>query len=113
MKKLLFILLASVALVSCSKGPESTAKDFAENMAQGNIEEATKHVTSQTKSLLDMAMSFAGDESIPKYPDYKFEMVKDSIDGDNAWVTYITPEGNEDVLTLVKENDEWKVSIGK
>lgn len=113
MKKLLFILLACVALVSCSKGPEDAAKNFTESMAQGNIEEASKFATPETKAMLDMVISLGGSNNMPTYPDYKFEVVKDSIDGDNAWVTYKTPEGNEDVLNLVKVENEWKVSIGK
>jgi putative hemolysin len=114
MKKLLFVLMASLALVSCSKGPESAAKNFTEHMAKGDINEAKKYTTTQTGALLDMAISLGGSQSMPKYPDYTFKMLKDSIVGDTAaWVTYTTPEGNDDVLTLVKEDNEWKVSMGK
>lgn len=112
MKKLLFVLFASVLLVSCSKGPESAAKNFAENIAKGNIEEAKKYATPASQPILNLMAGFSS--MSPKYPDYKFKMTKDSIEGDSvAWVTYTTPEGKEDVLNLKKDNGEWKVSVGK
>ena len=112
MKKGLFFLFALIAMTACSKGPQGAAKDFAENMAKGNIVEAKKYATASTGGLLDMMSGFSG--AIPKYPDYKFEMIKDSIVGDTlAWVTYTSPEGKQDVLNLKKENGEWKVYMGK
>lgn len=117
MKKVLFTLGIALALVSCSKGPESSAKNFAENMAKGDFTEAKKYATSQTGALLDMVQTMGGDklsDLAKENKDYKFVMVKDSIVGDSvAWVTYTTKEGNEDVMNLVKENGEWKVSMGK
>lgn len=112
MKKTFFFILAAVALTACSKGPKDAAQNFTENIAKGNITEAKKYVTANTIPLLDMLNGFAG--GMPKYPDYKFKMEKDSIVGDSvAWVTYITPEGKQDVLNLKKENGEWKVYMFK
>lgn len=114
MKKILFALLLPLFFVACSKGPESAAKGYTENLAQGNIAEAKKYSTAQTASLLDMLISMGGSDKMPTYPDYKFEMVKDSVVGDSAaWVTYKTPTGENDVLNLVKTDGEWKVSMGK
>ncbi|SHF99724.1 DUF4878 domain-containing protein [Dysgonomonas macrotermitis] len=115
MKKLLFILLLPFVFVACTgNGPEGAAKGFSESMAKGDMTEAKKYVTPQTGALLDMIGSMGGSEKMPTYPDYKFEMVKDSIEGDSiAWVTYKTPTGDEDVLNLVKQDGEWKVSMGK
>ncbi len=113
MKKL-FILLLPFVFVACSKGPESAAKGFTEGMAKGDFTEAKKYTTPQTGALLDMVTGMGGADKMPTTPDYKFEMVKDSIEGDSiAWVTYKTPKGDEDVLNLVKQDGEWKVSMGK
>lgn len=114
MKKVLIALFVSALFVSCNNNsPEAAARQFSENMAKGNIEEAKKHMTPGTASLLDMALKMSND-SIPKFPDYKFKMIKDSIVGDTiAWVTYTSPIGNEDQLNLVKRDGEWKVSMGK
>ena len=116
MKKILFTLGITLALVSCSKGPESAAKNFTENITVGNFEEAKKYSTTQTGALLDMVQTMGGDKlsELSKNTDYKFKMVKDSIVGDSvAWVTFINKEGNEDVVNLVKVDGEWKVSMGK
>lgn len=112
MKKILFLLFASALLTSCSKGPESVAKNYVENVAKGKIEEAKKYVTPKSEPVLNL---MSGISSLsPKYPDYKFKMIKDSIEGDSlAWVTYTTPEGKEDVINLQKYNGEWKVAINK
>jgi len=112
MKKLLFILLVSLTFVACSSGPEGAAKNFVEAIAKGDLDKAKKHATAQTGALLDMAKSMSKTE-MPTYPDYKFEMVKDSVAGDKAWVTYKEPTGGEGVIDLVKEDGEWKVTVGK
>lgn len=114
MKKFLSLLFISVVFISCNtNSPKATAEKFTESMAKGDIEEAKKYMTTGTASLLDTAMKMSGD-STPKYPDFKFEMIKDSIVGDTvAWVTYISPLGNQEELNLVKQNGEWKVTMGK
>lgn len=112
MKKFIFTLLTSLLFVSCSSGPEKAARNFTENMAKGNYEDAKKYSSPQTAALIDMAMALGtGDRSL--YPDYRFKMVKDSVAEDEAWVTYIAPGGSEDVLTLKKINGEWKVTVRK
>ena len=113
MKKFLLLLFVSVLFVSCdTNSPKVTAKKFTESMAKGDMEEAKKYMTEGTASLLDMAMKMSND-SIPKYPDFKFDMIKDSIVGDTAWVTYISPMGNKEELNLVKQDGQWKVTMGK
>lgn len=113
MKKLLFILLAPFLFAACSSGPESTARNFAEAIAKGDLDSAKKYATAQTGALLDMAKSMSKADDMPTYPDYKFEAVKDSVSGDKAWVTYKEPTGGEGVIELVKENGDWKVTVGK
>lgn len=114
MRKLLLLLFVAVTFASCnSNSPESTAKKFSESMAKGDMEEAKKYLTPGTASLFDMAVKMSG-TTMPTYPDFKFKMIKDSIVGDTlAWVTYLSPENKEEQLALVKENNEWKVTMGK
>lgn len=114
MKKGLFILLALVVMTACSKGPESAAKNFSECMAKGDMVGAKKYATTKTAAMLDMMSGMTGGIDMPTYPDYKFKMIKDSIEGDSlAWVTFTDPQGKESVLNLKKEDGEWKVSMGK
>lgn len=114
MKKVLLFLFVSVLFVSCNtNSPQATAEKFTQSMANGDMESAKKYVTTGTASLLDMVTKMSGD-SIPKYPDFKFKMIKDSIVGDTAaWITYTSPIGNQEELTLVKQDGQWKVSMGK
>lgn len=114
MKKIVLLLFVSVVFVSCnSNSPKVAAEKFTESMAKGDMEGAKKYVTAGTASLIDMATQMSGD-ALPKYPDFKFEMIKDSIVGDSiAWVTYVSPQGNQEELNLVKRDGEWKVTMGK
>ncbi len=114
MKKSLLLLFVSVAFISCnSNSPEGVARKFTETLAKGDTEGAKKYLTPGTAALMDMATKMSGD-STPKNPDFKFKMIKDSIVGDTiAWVTYMSPKGNEEKLNLVKREGEWKVTMGK
>jgi len=112
MKKIFFMLFVALSVVSCSSGPEKAARNFIENMAKGDYEGAKKYSSPQTAALIDMAIGMgAQDRSL--FPDYKFKMVKDSVVDNDAWVTYITPNGDEDVMNLKKIDGEWKVTAGK
>lgn len=112
MKKILFISLVAVMFAACSAAPEDVAGKFAESIAKGDIDEAKKYTTLQTGALLDMAKGLKADK-LPTFPDYKFEVLKDSIVKDTAWVTYKTPLGDEGLINLIKEEGEWKVTVGK
>lgn len=107
MKKILFICVTAL-LVSCSSGPESAAKNFTENLANGKVENAKKYATKTTGTLLDMAESFGG---LPLNPNFKFQKIKDSIDGKKAWITFINAEGEEDVMELVNIEGKWLVQM--
>lgn len=113
----MLLLFVSVAFASCNcNSPKATAEKFTESMAKGNVEEAKKYMTPGTASLLDMMVKMTGSATdvIPTYPDFKFEMIKDSIVGDTAaWITYKGPQGNNEELTLVKQDGDWKVTMGK
>ncbi len=108
MKKLLLICLVAISLSSCSSGPEDAARNFFENLSKGKVEEAKKYATEPTGKLLDMASSFG---SMPIEPNFKFIMVKDSIEGNKAWVTFKDQNDKEDTIELVKIDGDWKVHL--
>lgn len=107
----LFVACGVVALLTaCSGGgPSAAAEKFYDNFAQGNYEEAKEYCTESTKAIVDMAVGFGHKAT----EDFKTEIVKDSIDGDNAWVWYIDEKGKEDKMTLKKVDGEWLVDIKK
>lgn len=110
MKNLLFILFCILPLTMFSTEPTVVAKYFIENFAKGNIAEAKKYV--DQKSLIIFSFMENQSSDIPKYPNYEFNIV-DSIIGNNATIIdYIRPDKTKDRLILVKENNEWKVSLG-
>lgn len=110
MKKMLLFLSVAALMCSCSSGPEKVARNFTENLLKGNITEAKKYATPQTGMLLDMTASLSARLADP---DYKFEMIKDSIADNRAWVTYKNEKGKEAVLYLVKIDGKWLVSIDR
>lgn len=108
MKKIIAVLALSTLLFSCSSGPESAVRNFTENLAKGKIEEAKKYATEPA----GMAIEFGGQHGIIKIdPDFTFEMIKDSIVGNRAWVTYVDQKGTEETLELIKIDGEWLVHM--
>lgn len=107
MKKIITLSVLVTLLLSCSSNtPKNTAKHFSENIAKGKIEEAKKYCTEATGKLLDFASSLA---TVPVYPNYKFEFIKDSIVDNKAWITYKNEKDKESTLELVKIDDKWLV----
>ena len=112
MRKILFIMLCSIPLSLTSAEPKVVAKNFVENFAKGNVAEAKKYADSN--SLIVLSFLDIQTDSMAKYIDYNCEIVKDSIVNDSlAYVYYLTPDHQQDKLTLIKENNEWKVSLGQ
>ncbi|PZX59374.1 uncharacterized protein DUF4878 [Algoriphagus ratkowskyi] len=108
MKKLLTILCLATLLFSCSSGPEDSVKNFTENLAKGKVEEAKKYATEPTGKLLDMVSSMG---KIPIEPDFKFEILNDSIVGNRAWITISNPNGRTEVIEAVKIDGDWLVHM--
>lgn len=112
MKKQLFLLMAVVSMfvfTACSSGsPTSVAKNFTESIAKGKYEDAKKYCTEPTAKLLDMAMAFGGEAKVD--PDFKFESIREEIDGETAKVFVKKGEG-EEAIDLVKVDGAWKVSM--
>lgn len=108
MKKSSLILVVAVFLISCSSGPEVAVKNFTENLTKGKVEEAKKYATETTGAMLDMASSMG---IIPVEPDFKFEMLNDSIVGNKAWIAIANPNGKSEVMEVVKIDGDWLVNM--
>lgn len=108
MKKVVLLCLVAIAFISCSSGPEKTAKNFLENLSKGKVEEAKKYATEPTGNLLDLATGFG---SLPVDPDFKFKLVKDSIVGNKAWITYSDQNDKVETIELAKIDGDWKVHM--
>lgn len=108
MKKIITLLTLSLLLFSCSSGPEKAAKNFTENLAKGKVDEAKKYATESTGKMIDFASGFGG---LPINPNFKFEMIKDSIVENRAWVTFINQEGIKETIEVVKIDGDWLVHL--
>ena len=58
--------------------------------------------------MLDMANSMG---IIPVDPDFKFEILNDSIVGNKAWITIANPNGKSEIVQVVKIDGEWLVHM--
>ena len=108
MKRIFYTLAISALLLSCSSGPEKTVKNFTENLAKGKVNEAKKYATESTGKLIDFASGFGG---MPIDPNFKFEMIKDSIVDNKAWVTFINQKGKKETVEIVKIDGDWLVHM--
>ena len=108
MKRILTVLCLAILLFSCSSGPGESVKHFTENLTQGKVEEAKNYATEATGSMLDMASSMG---IVPVDPDFKFEILNDSIVGNKAWITIANPNGKSEIIHVVKIDGEWLVHM--
>lgn len=108
MRKIIAILSVSFFLVACSSEPGKAVKNFTENLSQGKVEEAKKYATEGTGKIIDLATGFGG---FPVEPNYKFEMIKDSIVDNKAWVTFTNQDGEEETIEVVKIDGKWLVHM--
>ncbi len=112
MKKILFFALASIlAFTSCSSSssPTDVAKNFSENLAKADVNGAKKYATESTGKLLDLANSFG---AVKVQPNFKFDVIKDSIVGEKAWVFFKDENGAKQSVELIKEKGKWLVDAG-
>jgi hypothetical protein len=103
-------------LIACGgkDTPRSVGEKFLNSMNSGDFEDAKKYGTEETGKLLDMMSGFAkmAVDSVKK--ETKFEILRESIEGDKATVFY-KEEGREGELQLpmVKSDGKWKVLLNK
>ena len=109
MKKLLYIIAVVCLFSACSsERPGEVAKNFTENVAKGKMEEAKKYASASTEELLDLMIQSG---VVEINPGFTFNFVKDSIEGDQAWVMYTDEYGVEGIIPLSRYKGHWKVDI--
>ncbi len=122
MKKLIIPVFVALILISCGggggdAGPAGVAEKFSKAMYDQDIEEAKKYASKESAQMLDMIggmMSMMPDSAKADQPEFRFEIAKDSIAGDRAWVWEKTEDGGVgEPMELKKEDGEWKVVFSK
>lgn len=58
--------------------------------------------------MLDFASGFGG---VPIDPNFKFEMIKDSVVDNKSWVTFINQKGKKETMEMVKIDGDWLVHM--
>ena len=118
LRLLLFVVIVPFALMSCNKNnPKDVAHTWLTGFNQMDFEQAMKLSTNDTKNLLSTLEELTAGVSDSGRTELK--KIKVSIkdvkeDGDKAMVTYTSSDNpNEQVLSLVKQNDKWLVQFTK
>lgn len=117
MKKILFVLIAPTILflAACStgEGPKEVADKFLKEIYKMNFKGAKVYATPETGQMLDMMGSIMVLPPGKEAPSKKYEIIEENINGEAATVKY-KQEGKEaDVLSLVKKDGKWLVSVSK
>ncbi len=114
----LFVAIIPFALMSCNKNtPKDVAHTWLTGFNQMDFEQAMKLSTNDTKNLLSTLEQLT--EGVSDSGRAELKKIKVSIkdvkeDGDKAMVTYTSSDNpNEQVLSLVKQNDKWLVQFTK
>lgn len=102
--------MCALMLTGCKSGPIKATEGFYSNLELGKVTEAKEYCTQSTGQLIDLAMSMGGAKP---NPDYRMENLRDSIDGNHAWVWFTDANGREQKFELVKIDGDWLVSISK
>ncbi|WP_329903736.1 hypothetical protein [Porphyromonas pogonae] len=109
-KTFISLIFISIALAGCTKGPEKVVKNFSESIAKGKYEEAKKYCTDRTATGIDLAASLGVKDL---NPNFQFKKIKDSINGNEAWVIYTDAKGKNQTDTVtthvVKIDGKWLV----
>lgn len=120
MRKLLpFVALATLFFVSCKQSPktaEDVAKAFSESLNKFDIEGAKKLATKESDSMFGMMAMIANDPETKAKAAKAKPIEKVTCEGDDSkkkCKVCCDADGKESTLTLVKENDAWKVNFSK
>lgn len=113
----LFPVIALVVLLfACGKSdsPSSITEKFLAAIAKADYDEAKTFGTDDTDRLLNMMSGFKKMGAEPFMSDAKFDVVDESITGDEAKVTVkVDGKPKEMIFNLQKENGKWKVAMNK
>ncbi len=112
----ILIIATATLLFACGKSdsPSSITEKFLSAIAKQDYDAAKTFGTDDTDRLLNMMSGFKKMGADPFMADAKFDVVDESITGDEAKVK-VKVEGNskEMVFDLQKENGKWKVAMNK
>ena len=115
MKRLSIIVISVLAMVfgltSCGNGPETAAENFYNSIQKGQFEQAKLYCTESTAELVDLMKAFGSLSKLD--PTFEVKAVRDSVEGNYAWVWVINEKGEEEKVDLMKVDGEWLVSITK
>ncbi len=102
-------------LAACSENsPKSVAENFLKAMNKMDFDGAKKYGTDETGKMLDMLSGFSKMMPDSAKKESKAEIISEKIEGDKATVIY-KDEGKseEQVLNLIKIDNQWKVAMSK
>lgn len=114
----LFVAIIPFALMSCNKNnPKDVAYTWLTGFNQMDFEQAMKLSTNDTKNLLSTLEELTAgvsDSGRTELKKIKVTIKDVKEDGDKAMVTYTSTDNpNEQILSLVKQNDKWLVQFTK
>ncbi len=108
----IFLILILAICISCTESqmsPSETAQTVVESFYQKQNSELKKYTTSESyESFLSVQELFTQENNVKES---NFKLIRDSINGNNAWVKFTTPyEEKPETFKLVKEESKWKVT---
>ena len=110
------LIAVVVLLFACGKSdsPTSITEKFLAAIAKADYDEAKTFGTDDTDRLLNMMSGFKKMGAEPFMAEAKFDVVDESITGDEAKVTVKVDGRPKDMIfNLLKENGKWKVAMNK
>jgi hypothetical protein len=109
MKNLIFFCLVALCLTACNNNsPVGAAEKFLDCFVTQEYEKAKQYCTPDgVRALEFILMMGGGREAVSEYT-----ILRDSIAGDRAWVTYesvVQGQKSQTILELSKIDGQWKV----
>ena len=114
--RVLSLCLLSLIVFSCGKNdsPSSITEKFLSAITKENYEDAKIYGTDDTDRLLNMMSGFKNMGAEPFMKDAKFDVVDETINGDEAKVKVkVDGRAKDMTLSLEKEDGKWKVAMSK
>lgn len=115
-------LALSLAVGGCGgKGPEQTAIEFARALTAGDVETAMSYMSSEFdvfgRDEVAAALTMAADEARQQGEsdrNVRFAVLSTDVNerGDAAVVVLVNDAGEAMEFALIREDDEWKISLG-
>lgn len=112
--KIIVVVIMAFVIGCSGNSPKSVAGNFLKAMNKMDFEGAKKYGTEDTGKMLDMLSGFMKMMPDSSKKETHSEIISETIEGDKATVTYKDEKNEgEQVLNLVKIDNQWKVSMNK